>query len=89
MRGVRGRLGLRRGGRCGRGCGRRGKERGVEVLHDDSLCRGSFGIAAWDTLVVCLCIHAIYTGCLVYAAYLSMLNPQLSSCTFYFIEMTE
>jgi len=27
MRGVRGRLGLRRGGRCGRGCGKRGEER--------------------------------------------------------------
>ena len=50
---------------------------------------GSFGIAAWNTLVVCLCIYVIYTGFLASAAYLSMLNPQLSSCTSYFIETTE
>ena len=88
MRGVRGRLGLRRGGRCGRGCGRRGKERGVEVLHD-SLCKGEFwyhGLGYPDCVFVYTCdLYWLFGD----AAYLSMLNPQLSSCTSYFIETTE
>ena len=62
--------------------------KGVEVLDDDSLCRGEF----WHRSLGYPGSAFVYT-CDLYGLFgvrclLSMLNPQLSSCT-YFIETTE